>query len=60
MNRWRNAIAHQDFRHPRLGGRDTLRFAEVKLWRSACQALAVDFDAVLRIYLERIGGVSPW
>ena len=60
MNRWRNAIAHQDFRNPRLGGRDTLRLAEVRGWRRACQGLAVDFDAVLRLYLKQIGGVFPW
>lgn len=60
LNRWRNAVAHQDFRNPGLGGRETVRLAEVRAWRSACDALAVDFDAILGLYLKRVGGVSPW
>jgi hypothetical protein len=60
LNRWRNAIAHHDFRNPRLGGRETLRLAEIRVWRRACHGLAVDFDAVVRLYLKGIGGVIPW
>jgi hypothetical protein len=60
LNRWRNAIAHQDFRSPHLGGRETVRFAEVRSWRAACDGLAVDFDAVMRLYLGSACGVAPW
>ncbi|MEA2464131.1 MAG: hypothetical protein QOJ98_1878 [Acidobacteriota bacterium] len=60
LNRWRNAIAHQDFRSPQLRGRETLRLREVREWRAACEGLAVDFDAVMRIYLRSVSGVPPW
>ena len=60
LNRWRNAIAHQDFRNRQLGGRETVRLSEVRAWRSACDALTVDFDAILRLYLKSASGVQPW
>jgi hypothetical protein len=60
LNRWRNAVAHQDFRSPSLKGRETVRLGEVREWRTACDGLAVDFDGVLRIYLKSLGGVPPW
>lgn len=60
LNRWRNAIAHHDFRSPLLKGAQEVRFAEVRRWRRACAALAVDFDAVLQLYLNSILGRSPW
>ncbi|SOD03379.1 hypothetical protein SAMN05216486_11133 [bacterium JGI 053] len=60
LNRWRNAVAHQDFRSPHLGGRETVRLAEVREWRAACGGLAVDFDGILGVYLNAIGGAQPW
>ncbi|HSU12660.1 hypothetical protein [Longimicrobium sp.] len=60
LNRWRNAFAHQDFRNPQLRGRETIRIRDVRAWRTACDCLAVDFDAVLRLYLESITGIAPW
>jgi len=42
LNRWRNAIAHQDFRSKQFGGRETIRISEVRVWRSACECLAVE------------------
>jgi len=60
LHRWRNAVAHQDFTHPALGGRDSLRISEVRAWRSVCECLAVEFDRVMRVYLQSITGVSPW
>jgi len=60
LNRWRNAVAHQDFRSPSLEGRETVRLGEVREWRTACDGLAVDFDGILRIYLKSLGGESPW
>ena len=43
---WRNAIAHQDFKDPRLGTK-VLRLGEVRSWRRACDALATSLDAVM-------------
>lgn len=51
LNGWRNAIAHHDFRNPRLKGATEVRLSDVRRWRRCCDALAVDFDAVLRLYL---------
>lgn len=60
LNRWRNAVAHQDFRSAQLGGRETVRIREVRAWRSACEGLAMDFDAVLYLYLKGVTSVAPW
>jgi len=60
LNRWRNAIAHQDFDPTRLGGRTTLRLDRVRGWRRACNVLAIRFDRVTGTYLSRIIGASPW
>lgn len=64
LNRWRNAIAHQDFAntlHLDLGdGRLTLRLADVRAWRNACERLAGTIDEVVRAYLETVVGHSPW
>jgi hypothetical protein len=60
LNRWRNAIAHQDFRSPRLDGRESVRLAEIRGWRKACVGLAVDFDRILFVYLKAAGGLIPW
>jgi hypothetical protein len=60
LNRWRNAIAHQDFSNPVLGGRDAVNLAEVRRWRRTCDALAVDFDRVVSLYLKTLTGVRSW
>ncbi|HLM68392.1 MAG TPA: hypothetical protein VK358_12725 [Longimicrobium sp.] len=60
MNRWRNAVAHQDFSHPDLKGAHRLRLADVRGWRSACDRLAMDFEAVMYDYLSYITGSVPW
>lgn len=60
LERWRNAIAHHDFRSPHLDGRETVRISEVRSWRAACDGLAIDFDAVMRLYLKTTCGVVPW
>ena len=44
LNRWRNAIAHQDFDPAALGGRVTVTLEMIRSWRSACDMLAVSFD----------------
>jgi hypothetical protein len=60
LNKWRNAIAHQDFDAAVLGGRVMLRLEEVKSWRKACDGLALSFDNVSRAYIHIVVGVSPW
>ena len=60
LNRWRNAVAHQDFSNTALEGRETVRLSEIREWRGACDGLAVDFDGILRVYLKSLGGVVPW
>ncbi len=60
LNRWRNAIAHQDFRNRELGGRSTVRLTEIRRWRNACERLAVDIERLMHAYLLRITGSAPW
>jgi hypothetical protein len=60
LNEWRNAIAHQDFDPARLGGTMPLRLQHVLVWRNACVGLAASFDEIMRMYLQRIIGTSPW
>lgn len=60
LNLWRNAIAHHDFDKPRLGGRREVTLSEVREWRRACNALALDFDRVARAYLIGVTGHAPW
>ena len=60
MNRWRNAIAHQDFTSPHLGGRTKVRLEDVRRWRANCEALAVAFDRVVRLHLIGLLGTAPW
>jgi hypothetical protein len=59
LNRWRNAIAHQDF-DPRVLGSGLLRLETVREWRSACDGLAISFDRVMQVRLHRVTGRSPW
>lgn len=60
LNRWRNAIAHQDFRNPELRGRSSIQLREVRGWRRACERLAMDMERVMYAYLLRITGTAPW
>ena len=60
LNVWRNAIAHQDFSNPELGGASEVQIEQVRRWRRACEALALEFDAVLRLYLSGVIGRPPW
>lgn len=57
---WRNAVAHHDFRKPVLRGRSELSLSEVRGWRAACNALAVDLDRAMAAYLTRETNVAPW
>lgn len=64
LNRWRNAIAHQDFGGKADldlgGGRSELRFGDVEDWRSACDQLAGTMDAAVAVELTALVGRSPW
>lgn len=64
LNRWRNAIAHQDFSDTTgldLGsGRTDLWLADVRAWRAACDGLAETLDAVVHDALLRLAGRPPW
>jgi hypothetical protein len=59
LNKWRNAIAHQDF-DPRVLGATVLRIATVREWRSACTQLANGFDEAMFSHFLAINGDSPW
>jgi hypothetical protein len=64
LNRWRNAIAHQDFTSPvdlELGaGRVDLRLADVDAWRAACDQLAATMDAAVAGWLVGLAGRRVW
>lgn len=60
LNKWRNAIAHQDFDPAALGGRSELGLSEVRRWRKACEALAEQFDRAIAAHLATIIGAKPW
>jgi len=60
LNRWRNAIAHQDFTHPALAGDEEVDVRQVRKWRRTCETLAVEFDTVIRLYLRSVLGRAPW
>jgi len=64
LNRWRNAIAHQDFAQAADldlgGGRVDLRLADVDGWRAACDQLATTMDAALCARIAGLAGAPPW
>ena len=60
LNEWRNAIAHQDFTSPRLGGIIILHLRQVERWRAACSRLARAIDEVLGRHLNDLTGSPPW
>ena len=59
LNKWRNAIAHQDFAHNNLSP-NGVTLSLVRRFRSACDDLARRFDAVLATHLATMMGVAPW
>jgi hypothetical protein len=60
LNRWRNAIAHQDFDPAALGGRTTVTVGMIRSWRAACDMLALSFDLVVGRYAAAITNTVPW
>jgi hypothetical protein len=59
LSAWRNAIAHQDF-PPALTPAPPLHLGTVRGWRSACSALATEFDHVVAAQLVALVGTRPW
>ena len=57
LNTWRNAVAHQDWSRV---GVSKLRLNHVQAWRSACRALATQFDAAVGNHLRGLVGQRPW
>jgi hypothetical protein len=58
---WRNAIAHQDFNPTnKLTPSPPLLLKHLKAWRSACNALATEFDKAVRVHLTSLVGQAPW
>lgn len=60
LNRWRNAIAHQDFSPISPAGKTVLQVYEVRRWRAHCNALARKFDLAVGEHLTTILGKKPW
>jgi hypothetical protein len=60
LNKWRNAIAHQNFDEVSPGAEPNLSLQQVRRWRSACGRLARSFYEVMRVYLHSLTGASPW
>jgi len=60
LNQWRNAIAHQDFTSPLLGGLTVLTLERVRRWRSACMGLARSLDRVMADHIYSMVGTRPW
>ena len=60
LNRWRNAVAHQDFSSASLQGRKQVRLTEIRQWRQVCESLAVDFERVMYDHLLSATGTRPW
>lgn len=58
--RWRNAIAHNDFRLTVFGPNPTLRLDQVRRWRRSLDNIAMTFDRVLMAHLNNLLGSSPW
>jgi hypothetical protein len=60
LNAWRNAIAHQDFTDPALGGVNVLQLRVVRQWRRSCHHLASCFDTIMRVHIQTVTGNDPW
>jgi hypothetical protein len=59
LNRWRNAIAHQDFAAAGLRP-EGVTLPMVRRYRAACDHLAARFDVVLASHVATITGIRPW
>jgi len=60
LNKWRNAIAHQNFEEVGPVGAPSLTLQQVRRWRSVCGRLARSFDEVMRVHLQSLIRSTPW
>ena len=61
LNKWRNAIAHQDFDATMIkSGRLRLTLMRIQNWRKACDGLARSFEHIMKDDLQRRTGIAPW
>jgi len=60
LNKWRNAIAHQNFEEVSPGEAPNLTLQQVRRWRSVCGRLARSFDEAMRAHLQALTGRPPW
>ncbi len=60
LNEWRNAIVHEDFTSPTLGGIMSLRLRQVRRWRRSCGQLARAMDELTCKHMQSKTGTSPW
>ena len=60
LNKWRNAIAHQNFSEVSPSAPPSLTLLQVRHWRSVCHRLARSFDEVMRMHLQSLTGKTPW
>jgi hypothetical protein len=60
LNKWRNAIAHQNFEAVSPGVAPNLSLKQVRHWRSVCGRLARSLDEVMRIHLQSLTPTPPW
>jgi hypothetical protein len=64
LHTWRNSVAHQSFSWSKeelkiiQKTKGTLR--DVRLWREACDALAVQLDRAVVAQATRLIGIAPW
>jgi hypothetical protein len=58
MNLWRNYVAHYKNIPPLQGG--PLSLVVVRMWKSACDGLAVELDRIMYDKLNAVLGTPPW
>lgn len=61
LNKWRNAIAHQDFDPVKLSSQKlSVTLPDVQKWRRGCGRLATTLDRVMKVHLTKINNQAPW
>jgi len=65
LNVWRNAIVHLDFtlkpgREKLVRGTSPDSLRDVRRFRQACDALAVEIDRMVRAHVSGVVGGEPW
>lgn len=64
LNAWRNGVAHMNFNwtkdQQKRVGTSKATLVYIRRWRTACDALAVQFDAAVRSHLLALTNTAPW